>query len=168
MNRFSSGFSPMTLLSKCYCAQASWLAGLVFRVIESSGHTGVKCHGKGKGKVWRSAGNQGPGQGWNEWVSSKLTALVGRDWAVRFLQQHFQRLGRSQESVQVFLRKLCRLWPLLWKVKVGHTHVLSPAVPHDCGGGLLSSHSFHSKETLEPFAVSFSCRTACHLWVFMT
>lgn len=53
----------MTLLSQCYCAQASWLAGLIFRVIKSSGHTGVKHHGKGKNKVKRSPGNQVDGGG---------------------------------------------------------------------------------------------------------
>lgn len=121
MNRFSFGFSPMTLLSKCYCAQASWLAGLVFRVIESSGHTGVKCHGKGRNKVRRSQGNQGARarvkgggpsctarpEGPSECPTSGQ--VIVRDLSARFLQQNSQ----GQKNVQVFLEQLCRLLPLL-------------------------------------------------------
>lgn len=43
----------MTLLSECYCAQGSWLAGLVLRVIGPADHMGVKRHGKGQSKVRR-------------------------------------------------------------------------------------------------------------------
>ena len=63
MNRFPSRFSAVTLLSQCYCTQASWWAGLVFRVTESSGLIGVKCHKKGRNKVRRSPGNRGRGGG---------------------------------------------------------------------------------------------------------
>lgn len=49
----------MTLLSNCYCTQASWLEGLVFRGIESFGHTGIKCQKQSR----RSPGNQRVGKG---------------------------------------------------------------------------------------------------------
>lgn len=76
----------MTLLSNCYCTQASWLAGLVFRGRESFRHTGVKHQKQSR----RSPGNQGAGArvmkvGLLVLLVSLLvsgTTLGSRKWAV--------------------------------------------------------------------------------------
>ena len=95
MNRFPSRFSAMTLLSQCYCTQASWWAGLVFRVTESSGLIGVKCHKKGRNKVRRSPGNRGGGGGcWGqgERRRASLYCMTGGP-----VQVSAKRAGHSQE-----------------------------------------------------------------------